>query len=80
MEQVNAYKKDQSGYKLKNEVDENQDEVLDDDDDEEEEAQYDENGKKLLTVIEYNTKYTKKPLRSMKLRSEGNRFVKNDQL
>lgn len=56
--------------------------MLDGDDDEEEEEeeqdQYDENGKKLLTVIEYNSKYTKKPMRSMKLRSEGNRFVKND--
>lgn len=37
--------------------------------------------RKLLTVIEYSDKYEKRvPNRNLRLKSEGNRFVKNDQL
>lgn len=37
--------------------------------------------RKLLTVIEYNEKYDKRaPNKNLRLKSEGNRFVKNDQL
>jgi len=76
-ENVNAFKKEFMGYKLADDV------RLDEDNDGSEESDEEnkiENSKKLLTVIEYSTKYTKKPVRSMKLRSEGNRFVKNDML
>mmetsp|Transcript_2190 Transcript_2190/g.2286 ORF Transcript_2190/g.2286 Transcript_2190/m.2286 type:complete len:226 (-) Transcript_2190:35-712(-) len=48
-----------------------------------EEAESNQNGetRKLLTVIEYNEKYDKRePNKNLRLKSEGNRFVKNDQL
>ena len=75
-ENINAYKKSDAGFKLKDEI-LDQEEAGSEEDDEEERT---ENGKKLVNVIEYTSRYTKKPLRSMKLRSEGNRFVKNEML
>lgn len=73
-ESVQTFKKEAVGYKIKDldqeeGEEENEDEVPDQ-----------ANEKRLLSVIEYNEKYMNKPMRNMKLRSEGNRFVKNDQL
>jgi len=74
-ESVHTFKKENKGYKIKDT--EREDEQLDED--EEEDGEHG-NEKRLLSVIEYNEKYMNKPQRNMKLRSEGNRFVKNDQL
>ena len=76
-ENVNAFKRDVMGYKLADDLKDEEDGEEDSDDEDQNDK---DNGKKLLTVIEYSSKYTKKPLRSMKLRSEGNKFVNNDML
>ncbi len=80
MEQsVQDYKKGNKGYQIKDtEAQQEEDERLDKDEEDEDEAQANE--RRLLSVIEYNEKYMNKPQRNMKLRSEGNRFVRNDQL
>jgi len=75
-ESVHNFKKENKGYKIKD-ADKEGDEQLDEDD---EEGDAEANERRLLSVIEYNEKYMNKPQRNMKLRSEGNRFVKNDQL
>jgi len=78
-ESVQTYKKENKGYKIKDtEEGQQEDERLDKDEEDEDEAQANE--RRLLSVIEYNEKYMNKPQRNMKLRSEGNRFVRNDQL
>lgn len=72
-ESVQTFKKEAVGYKIKDIDQEGEEEN-------EEENPDQANEKRLLSVIEYNEKYMNKPMRNMKLRSEGNRFVKNDQL
>ncbi len=79
-ENVNAFKRDVMGYKLSDDIGNEDEHEGSEGEEEDEERENRDNGKRLLTVIEYSSKYTKKPVRSMKLRSEGNRFVKNDML
>jgi len=69
-----SQKQQNNAYKLKEDGQEDAEEG-------EGEQKEEKDEKKLLTVIEYSERYkNSKPTKSMKLRSEGNRFVGNSQL